>query len=423
MIKKVPVEKLKVGMFIHDFNHKWKDPCCAGKDPGFLQGQKKLENETQLQLVIDHGLREVYIDTAKGLDCEEAPTSQEVEAQLAAQLAALDDEEFGSAKPVQKVTMLKELNKAAEVKSQARRLVGNVLEDARLGKQVAVGPVRDSVQNMVESMLRNPDALLSLSLIKQKDEYTFMHSVNVGVFMISFCQSLGYTSEDVVDVGVGAVLHDIGKMKTPPEVLNKAGKLTDDEFKIMRQHVTFSKQILENSPGISEISMHVASQHHERYDGSGYPLGISGEAINPFGQMAAIVDVYDAITSDRCYHKGNDPHLALKRMLEWSKYHFNPTLYQQFVQCVGIYPIGTLVRLENGYLAVVIIPNKESLLFPVVKVVADTKKNKPVHPVEVNLMEQQGKPGGFKIVGFEDPLKWGINTRQFLPSPEIFANV
>ncbi|MBF0176558.1 MAG: HD-GYP domain-containing protein [Magnetococcales bacterium] len=420
MIKKIPVTSLHPGMYVHDFNHSWKDPCCGGGNPRFPTQPRLIRTETEVREIIDHGIRELDIDTDKGEDVAGSRDRARVEEELAAQLLALGDDDDDDGTAESGPTFTQELNRAAEVKTRARQLVGNVLEDARMGKQVELGPMRSMVEEMAESMFRNQDAILSLSLIKKKDEYTFMHSVNVGVFMLSFCQALGITSQDLVDVGVGAVLHDIGKMKTPPGILNKPGKLTDEEFKIMKMHVTHSRRILERCPGISEVSMSVAYQHHERYDGSGYPEGLKGDKINTFGQMAAICDVYDAITSDRVYHKGNVPHTALKRMLEWSKYHFSAELYHKFVKCVGIYPIGSLVRLSNDHLAVVVCSNAESQYHPVVKVMANAKIKKKVEPIEINLMHHKDVSNGLSIVGCEEHTKWGIDPKKYMPNPKVF---
>ncbi len=420
MIKKILAIQLEPGMFVHDFNHNWKDPCCSGKDPGFFANPRLIRTEQEINRILSHGLKELYIDTDRGQDVEGARCAEDIEADLEAQLRDLGDDGLDVAEDKQ-VSMEDEIARASEVKSRARQLVGSVLEDARLGKQVSLGPMKAMVSQMADSMFRNPEALLSLSLIKQKDEYTFMHSVNVGVFMLSFCQTLGITSEDIIDVGIGAVLHDIGKMTTPPEILNKPGKLSDEEFAVMRQHVENGRRILEDTPGISEISIHVASQHHERYDGTGYPLGLKGEKINQFGQMAAIVDVYDAITSDRCYHKGNTPHLALKRMMEWSQYHFNIKLFEYFVKCVGIYPIGSFVRLENDMLAVVQRSNQEDLLSPVVRVIIDAKQKKRLRPKDIDLLELKSMNiHSYRIKSHEDTAKWGVDPKQHMGDPKLY---
>nr|CRH07334.1 putative metal dependent phosphohydrolase [Candidatus Magnetococcus massalia] len=423
MIKKIPVDRLEPGMYVHDFNNGWNEDAREGKDPNALPKQMMIGTDADMRRIQKDGsLREVYIDTDKGKDVEGGQSVADVEAELAAQMMELADDEddlSGLKIDVPKKPMEEELEHAAEVKDKARRLVGDMLEDARLGKTITLGPVKDNMKEMVESMFSNRDAMMSLSMIKSKDEYTFMHSVNVGVFLVAFAQALELTPEEIVHVGVGAMLHDIGKMQTPQEVLNKPGKLSDEEFVQMKAHVVHSHEILSKAAGISEISIHIAGRHHERWDGSGYPHNLKGEEIGKFGQMAAIVDVYDAITSDRCYHKGNSPHHALKRMMEWSKFHFNGELFQRFVQCVGIYPMGTLVRLQNGYLGVVLESNQESLLHPVIKVLIDSKKKKKLKPTVVNLWQHQDKKE-WNIAGVEEARKWGVDIKKHMPKPELF---
>ncbi|MBF0381413.1 MAG: HD-GYP domain-containing protein [Magnetococcales bacterium] len=419
MIKKIAVEQLQAGMFVHDFNHDWKDPCCQEHDPNGFRGSRLIHSDEDVQHIIKHGINTLYIDSSRGKDVEDAQTAQEVMAALEAQMHALADDD-GEFSPLKVISFEEEIKQAFAAKARARQIVGNVLEDCRMGKQVVLAPVRDAVEQMAESLFRNPDAILSLSLIKKKDEYTFMHSVNVGVFLMSFCRAMEMDADKIISIGIGGMLHDVGKMRTPDAILNKKGKLTPEEFEVIKQHVIHSKKILEDTSGIDDISLKVAAQHHERFDGSGYPLGLKGDGIDFYGQMGAIVDVYDAITTDRCYHKANSPHFALKRMLDWSKHHFSQELYQKFVHCIGIYPIGTLVRLKNGLLAVVIRPNKESLLHPVVRGIINSKTKKKIPPTELDLMSYKDKhQGGFTIVGSEPAEKWGVNPARFLIKPQL----
>ncbi len=188
-----------------------------------------------------------------------------------------------------------------------------MMEDARLGRQLEVERVSPLIERMVGSIFSNKDALLGLTRIRRMDRYTFEHSVSSAVLMVSFARTLGLDKECIREIGVGALLHDIGKTLVPPEILNKPACLTDEEFVIMRGHVVHSRQLLEGSKGISPVAPGVAAEHHERMDGSGYPNGIKGDEISRYGQMAAIVDVYDAITADRVYHKGMESHRALRK--------------------------------------------------------------------------------------------------------------
>lgn len=202
-------------------------------------------------------------------------------------------------------------------------------------------------------------------------------------------------------------------MQVRGEVLNKPGKLTDPEFAHMKSHVVHSREILSRTPGISPIAVEVASQHHERFDGTGYPNGLKGDGIALFGQMAAIVDVYDAITSDRIYHKGMQAPDALRKIFEWSKFHFNHQLAQFFARAIGIYPAGTLVRLESGLLGIVLEQREKNLLQPLVRAFYDTKRNFYVTPKEIDLSRSLGQGGGDRIMSHEPPEKWKIDPQKF----------
>jgi len=209
-------------------------------------------------------------------------------------------------------------------------------------------------------------------------------------------------------------VHDVGKMQTPDHILNKPGRLTDEEFTVMRHHVVASREILEITPNISQTALQVAAQHHERFDGSGYPHRLKGSEISPIGQMAAIIDVYDAITSDRVYHKGMPPTEALRKLFEWSRFHFNPELVHTFARVVGIYPVGALVRLESGRLAVVVEHRASDVLHPLVRVIFDGRRNHYLKPEDVDLSRPMGHGGADRIVGHESPEKWQIDPMRFL---------
>jgi putative nucleotidyltransferase with HDIG domain len=270
------------------------------------------------------------------------------------------------------------------------------------------------VQSVTESILRNPGALTGLLRIKTKDDYTFLHSVSVCALLVAFCHSRGMEADLVREAGLGALLHDTGKALVPDAILNKPGRLTDEEFAIIRRHPEDGYNILRRSPDVSEIALDITRHHHERRDGSGYPMGLVGDDISELAQMAAIVDVYDAITADRCYHKGIPAASALRKLYEWSKHHFNPQYVQEFMRCVGIYPVGTLVLLESGRLAVVVEPHDSNLLAPKVNVFFHARKNVYVKPEMVDLARGLGFGGGDRIVSHEDPARWNVDPMRFL---------
>jgi putative nucleotidyltransferase with HDIG domain len=402
-IKKIPVDRLEPGMFIHDLD-------CSWMDHPFLFSRFKLESARDLERIRAAGIREVYIDTALGRDVEDAPTVTEVQ-------QALDREMFevaGKATPAPRTPTREELHRAGRIRDEANRIVRSIMNDVRLGKQVQLERIEPMVDRMAGSILRNSGALISLNRIKNKDEYTFQHSVSVATLLMAFCRGRGLDEETLHQAGIGGMVHDVGKMRTPDAILNKPGKLTDEEFAIMRHHVVASREILEITPHISQTALHVAAQHHERHDGSGYPNRLKGEEIAPLGRMAAIVDVYDAITSDRVYHKGMPPTEALRKLLEWSRFHFDPELVHAFVRVVGIYPVGTLVRLESGRLAVVVEQRESNLLQPLVRVMFDAKRNHYLKPEDVDLSRPLGKGGADRILGHESPEKWQIDPMKFL---------
>jgi HD-GYP domain-containing protein (c-di-GMP phosphodiesterase class II) len=403
MAKKIGVEQLRPGMYIADLGSEW-------LAHPFLRSSFAVKDEATIRKIVEAGVHEVYIDPAKGLDVPEAPTSQEVARDLDQQMRQVA--RAPAAKP--RVTAAEEIGRAQKVHTEANQIVRNVMHDVRLGKQVSVEAVEPVVERVTESILRNGGALLSLCQVKNKDDYTFLHSVSVCTLLVAFGHAVGLDAATVRLAGIGGLLHDIGKVRMPATILNKPDRLTEGEFAVMKRHVLESRDILEQTPGIHAVSLQIAYEHHERYDGSGYAEGLKGDAISSMGQMAAICDVYDAITSNRVYHRGMAPHEALRKIFEWSKFHFNPALVHQFLRTIGIYPVGTLVMLESKRIGVVLEQCESNLLQPVVKVFYDSRQRRYLPPEEVDLSKPAGHGGGDRIAGHETPEKWGIDPRRFL---------
>ncbi|HEY1044109.1 MAG TPA: HD-GYP domain-containing protein [Telluria sp.] len=404
MLKKVDSSQLRVGMYIHDLNAGW-------MSHPFARNRFLICSEDEIRKMVQHGIREVVIDASRGLDVQHAPTLAEAQAATELQIAELAN---SSPAPVQRVSLGAELQRAATVRNQAAGLVRSVMQDARLGRAVQVEQVGDMVENITGSILRNPGALVGLLRIKNADDYTFLHSVAVCTLLVAFCRSRGMDADTTYQAGLGGLLHDIGKAKVPDRVLNKPGRLTDEEFDIIRRHPRDGYEILLKSPEIGPIPLDITLHHHERCDGTGYPDRQAGEAISELAQMAAIVDVYDALTSDRCYHKGMPAADALRKIFEWSKFHFNPTLAQEFIRCVGIYPVGTLVLLESGRLGVVTEPHETRLLEPKINVFFHTGRRAYITPTSIDLSKPFGHGGADRIVSHESPDKWNVDPMRFL---------
>lgn len=397
MIKTISAKQLIKGMYIHELK-------CSWLDHPFARNQFKILEQSDIKKILKVGIKSLKIDTSKGLDVEGSSSSPPPKSPEDEKLSNVSSEAEQPPDTIQATR-----KNAKQIKNHAEQAISNIMADVKLGQQVEMEQVTPVVDKMAESVLNNHNALLGLSRIRNMDTYTFEHSVNIGVLMMSFTKSRNMPKEVIHEVGIGGLLHDIGKALTPTEILNKAGKLTDEEFVIMRQHVVDSRQILLNTPGISQNALDVAALHHEKYDGSGYPDGKKGDEISIIGQMSAIVDVYDALTADRCYHKGQDPSMVLKRMLSWTGSHFNPTLMHEFIQCVGIYPPATLVMLSNHYLAVVI-ENSKHLLLPRVVSILNTKTNETIEPEVIELSKQNK----LKIISSESDQKWNIDPQKYL---------
>ncbi len=404
MLKKIPVSRLKPGMFIQEM-------CGDWMSHPFWRAQFKLKDSADLRRIVESGIQHVYIDTDKGIDDSDAVAAEDVKQAVEQEIiAALSVPEAQHVR----ATVHEELARARKVHEQAHKVVRTMMSDVRLGKAVSLEDAEPVVEAITGSVLRNSGALLGLIGIKNKDDYTFLHSVSVCTLMIAFGRSLGLEGDELRQGGIGGLLHDIGKMKVPDAVLNKPGRLTDAEFDLIRQHPGDGHAVLVNTPGIGPIPLDITRHHHERLDGTGYPDRLAGDQISAMARMAAIVDVYDAITADRCYHKGMPAAEALRKMWEWSTDHFDQKLLQAFMRCVGIYPVGSLVRLESGRLGVVVEQNDGSLLTPKLRVFFSTRSNGYIKPEMLDLGRKLGSGGGDRIVSAESPDKWGVDPQRFL---------
>jgi len=400
MIKLVKKEDLRVGMFIHDLN-------CGWMDHSFFRRRFALKKEEELRKIHESGIREVYIDTDKGLDAA-GPTQEEVREGIRERI----ETSVGQTPGEVQTSHRQELEVARKIQGEATKVVTGILSDVRLGKQIEVERISPVVSQITESILRNQGTLVSLCRIKERDTYTFQHSVSVCTLLVTFCRYMDMSRDVIQEAGVGGMLHDIGKMRVPDHILNKPGKLTDPEFDIMKSHVTLGVEILKQTPGISTTVMQISGEHHERFEGSGYPNRKKAQEISQLGRMAAIVDVYDAITSNRVYHTGMEPSIALQKLFEWSNHHLDEELVQHFIQAIGIYPVGSLVRLESNRLAVVVEQGTAGLLYPVVRLVYDIKQNCRLKPVEEDLSKAES--GGDHILSAESPETWNVNPFNYL---------
>jgi len=407
MFKKVDSSQLKVGMYVHDLS-------CDWMTHPFMRNRFLLRSNDEIRKIIAAGIHDVVIDNSKGLDLQDAPTVAQAAAAIERELVQI----ASAPQLVTRVSLGMELARATQLRKQASGLVRTVMADVRLGNAVDIDRVEPMVEDITESILRNPGALVGLLRIKTKDDYTFLHSISVCALMVAFCRSRGLDAATTHQAGLGGLLHDTGKALVPDAILNKPGPLSPEEFALVQRHPRDGHAILLQTPEVGPIPLDITLHHHERRDGSGYPDGLAGDAIGELAQMAAIVDVYDALTSERSYHRAIPAADALRKIYEWSKFHFNPVFAQDFMRCVGIYPVGTMVKLESGRLAVVIEAHESNLLAPKVNVFFSTRSNAYIKPETVDLSRGLGFGGGDKIVGHESAAKWQVDPMRFLSLAE-----
>ena len=389
MLKKIPVSELKLGMHLQAF-------CGAWLDHPFWRTKFVLSDPNDLVLVRESPISEVWIDISKGLDVEPGSAAAAVNVEIVEKLP-----EPAPAK-IEKTSFNDEVKRASRIVAKGKEAVVSMFQEARMGKAIEAEAAAPLVEEISNSVMRNPGALISLARLKTADDYTYMHSVAVCALMIALARQLGLDEQQTRDAGMAGLLHDLGKAMIPLEVLNKPGKLTDAEFALVKTHPEEGHKLLLEGKGVSDVTKDVCLHHHEKVDGSGYPKGLNSETMSLFAKMGAVCDVYDAITSNRPYKAGWDPAESIKRMAEW-KGHFDPAVFQAFVKSLGIYPIGSLVRLESGKLGVVIEQGEQSLLKPKVKVFFSTKAQAYIKPETIDLARSPEK-----IAGREDAAKWGI---------------
>jgi putative nucleotidyltransferase with HDIG domain len=390
MLKKIPVSCVQSGMYIQEF-------CGSWINHPFWRSQFLLSDPEDLRRIRESALHEVWIDTARGLDVVADKASAEAEKSIPVPEAPSPRPETRSA------TMREEVARAAKICDNARESITSMFQEVRMGHAVAPDAAMPLVNEISDSVTRNVGALVSLARLKTADNYTYMHSVAVCALMIAMARQMQFSEEDIRAAGLAGLIHDLGKMKVPLEILNKSGRLTDEEFAIMKRHPAIGYEILRDSGTVSESVMDVCHAHHEKLDGTGYPRGLKGEEIGLYARMGAICDVYDAITSKRPYKDGWDPAESLHKMSEW-RGHLDMYLFRAFVKSLGIYPIGSLVRLNSGRIGVVMEQN-ETLLAPRVRVFFSTRANSRVKPEVVNLA-YPGCPE--KIVAREEPENWNF---------------
>lgn len=406
MLRQIPVTELRLGMYVQKLDVSWlKNPFMS---KGFL-----LTNAGDLLEIQRCGASQVWIDPAKsrslaGEKLEPGKTeskSPAVEAPKANRTRPATQARTGGTG----LPLSTELKRARAVCDSAKTQVTQFFADARLGKAIDPAAVMPVVDDIAASVQRHHHAIISVARLKQHDTYTYLHSVAVCALMLSLSKELGLDPEQTRLAGVGGLMHDVGKAAMPLDVLNKPGRLTDEEYAVMKRHPAAGASLLERS-NAEPVAVDIALHHHEKFDGSGYPQGLKGDEISLLSRMAAICDVYDAVTSERVYKKPWEPATAIRTMASWEG-HFDKAIFQAFVKTVGIYPVGSLVRLSSQQLAVVTEPGAESLLKPTVRIFYSVRKRSQIR---IQTLDLAADDCSDSIEGPEDPATWGLEKLESL---------
>jgi HD-GYP domain-containing protein (c-di-GMP phosphodiesterase class II) len=360
----VSVQELQFGMYVAELDRPWRETPFAFQ--GFV-----LSTQQQLDALRKY-CKTVWIDTERtGV----APAQAQPSAGLS---------------PAQKANIEEEIAPARAAHQATEASVRELLSSVRVGRSLDWPRVRDAVATMTESVLRNPDALLLLSQLKEQGEYAVAHALDVSIYMITFGRFLELEKRQIEFLGYLGLLQDIGKTRLPRELIDKRGRLTAEEFERAKLHVNYTVEILRGSAGLPADLARSASLHHERSDGSGYPNRLQGQNIGMIGSIAAIVDSYDAMTVRRPYAEPQPPSAAISTLYKLRGLRYDAALVEQFIRCIGIFPVGSFVKLNSGEVAIVIAQNAARRLQPRVMVVRDAE-GQPMRPQKMLDLSREPK--------------------------------
>jgi putative nucleotidyltransferase with HDIG domain len=405
MIRRIEKGDIRVGMFIHGLEGSWL------KHP-FWRSQFLVESQEDVENIQASDVEAVLIDDARGAGPCRASVAPGLQAPAGPntpigplvenKASRATKSRVSEARRNKPCAVSEELARAAKVIENSKAAVQRLFHDVRMGNAVVLTDVLKIVDDISSSVARNASALISMTRLRAKDEYTYMHSVAVCALMINLGRELGLEEAMTRDVGMAGLLHDVGKLEIPTEILNKPGRLADDEYLLIRTHTERGYEVLKSNGNVPDLALDVCLHHHEKVDGTGYPNRLSANEISLFAKMGAVCDVYDAMTSQRVYKEAWTPSESLSQMFQWSG-HFDEEILQTFIRSVGIYPVGSLVRLKSNNLGVVTDHGAEQLTKPRVRIFCSAS-----NPLSCSVRDVDLAASYDFIVSREDPASWGF---------------
>ncbi|NOI82512.1 HD-GYP domain-containing protein [Vibrio tubiashii] len=348
---KIPIGTLTVGMFVTAIeDSKRVNLANAGRVP----------SEQAVKQLVKNGVKFAWVDkelSVKGSVFKPVKVVEDID----------PPQEVSTPVKRKKVSRFSQQKKAQKIIKEAKGLANRILTQTFEGKPIHVSELDDLADDMIESVLLDSDALHCVSALRNKDEYLLEHSVNVATLLVTFGKHLGLPKETLKQMAIGGIIHDVGKIKVDDKVLHKPARLTPEEFEHMKLHQVYAKEIITTVTGLSDVSRDVCLMHHEKLDGKGYPAGLKGDEIPLHGRMSCIVDIYDALTADRCYKQGMSPAEAFKILLSLTPNHLDKELVYKFINCIGVFPVGALVELSDGRVGIIWTSNSHEPLKPEIK--------------------------------------------------------
>lgn len=396
-LTKIDVKDLRVGMYIAKLDKPW-------LESKFLFQGFELKNQADIDAVKNE-CTFVYIDVKKQNKTKKITSSNTPYSK-----GWLDERT-----PPQKLSCFEEeIDRAGYVYKETSTLVKSFMEEVRLGKSINVEIAKKAVAECVDSVLHSPDALLWMTQLKNRDLYTSQHSMNVCILAIALGRQINLPVDELNNVGLCGMMHDMGKMQIPLDILNKPGKLEPEELKIMQTHAELGWKLLMSSSGMYGGAIDVAHSHHERLDGKGYPRQLSAHQITPYSRIVAIVDMYDAITSDRIYQNGRTHLEAINIMTKVCGTHLDSGLTYKFIECLGIYPPGSIVELSNGEIAIVVEVNPKHKINPkIILLLDEDKQPRPERLVDLSKIDLDASGHGYRIKNIVRAEKYGIDLSTY----------